>query len=139
MSRSVVTTGIIIIILAVGAWFVVGKSNTNKANNNASNQSQAASSASGSQTAADTITYDGNSFSPNALTVKSGTSVTIKNTSSEQVQVQSNPHPTHTDDPDLNVGLIDPGKSKTFTVTQKGTFGYHNHLDPSQQGAIAVE
>ena len=105
-----------------------------------SNQSQSSTSSSTpSQSAADTITFDGNQFSPATLTVKAGTMVTIKNTSSQDVQMQSNPHPSHTDDSDLNVGLVAAGQSKTFTVTKKGTFGYHNHLDPGIQGKITIE
>ena len=89
-------------------------------------------------TAGTTITYNGSSFSPATLTVKSGSNVTIKNDSDEPLQVQSDPHPVHTDNPELNVGVVSPGQSKTFTVTAKGTWGYHNHLDSAEAGTIVV-
>lgn len=89
--------------------------------------------------AANTIVFDGNTFNPETLTVKSGTSITIKNTSSVDVQFDSDPHPVHSDDTDLNVGNIAPGESTTFTVTKVGSFSYHDHLDPGVQGKIVVE
>lgn len=101
--------------------------------NDTSNQNQ------GTQNAADTITYSDNGFSPAQLNVSAGTTVTVKNTTSGDVEMDSDPHPVHTDDTDLNVGLVAAGQSKTFTVTKKGTFGYHNHLDPSQQAKITIE
>ncbi len=86
-----------------------------------------------------TISYTSSGFSPASLTVKAGTTITIKNDSSRLLQFDSNPHPDHTDDPELNVGTISPGKSKTVTVTTTGTHGYHNHLNSSDTGTIVVQ
>jgi plastocyanin len=131
--------GLIAVVIIGGGYLLMHKSST-KTTTPTSNQSQSSTSSSTpSQSAADTITFAGNQFSPATLTVKAGTMVTIKNTSSQDVQMQSNPHPSHTDDSDLNVGLVAAGQSKTFTVTKKGTFGYHNHLDPGTQGKITIE
>lgn len=85
------------------------------------------------------ITFDGTSFSPSSLTIKTGESVTVKNTSSSTVQVNSDPHPTHTFFPDLNVGAISPDSNDSFTVSKVGTYTYHNHLNASQKGTIVVE
>ncbi|HEY4964549.1 MAG TPA: cupredoxin domain-containing protein, partial [Candidatus Saccharimonadales bacterium] len=90
------------------------------------------------QSASDTITFDGSKFSPATITVKSGTTVTIKNTSANDMRLNSNPHPVHTDDVDLNVGLVSAGQSKTFVATKVGSFGFHDHLDPSIQGRITI-
>jgi plastocyanin len=90
-------------------------------------------------TATNTITYADSGFSPSNLTVKSGTTVTIKNTSSQTMQFDSDPHPVHTNDTDLNAGSIAAGKSTTFVADKMGTFGYHNHLDPGQTGTIIVQ
>jgi plastocyanin len=92
-----------------------------------------------SQNATDTITFDGTQFSPATLTVKSGAVLKVKNTSPQDLQMDSDPHPVHTDDTDLNVGLVSPGQSKTFTVTKIGSFGYHDHLDPSIHAKITIE
>ena len=89
--------------------------------------------------AAATITYSDSGFSPNKTTVKSGDAVAIKNTSSHAMQLDSNPHPVHTDDTELNIGTVSPGQTITFTVTKKGTFGFHNHLNPSDTGTIVIQ
>jgi plastocyanin len=89
--------------------------------------------------AAGTITYNGSSFSPSTLTIKTGDTVKITNASSSPLTFNSDPHPTHTDEPELNVGAVETGQSKTFTVTKTGSWGYHNHNDPSQRGTIVVQ
>lgn len=89
--------------------------------------------------AAATITYSANGFSPATTTIKSGQSVTFKNTSSSEVQVDSDPHPIHTDNEDLNVGTIAPGQSKTVVLTKKGAFGFHNHLNPGNTAHITIQ
>lgn len=85
-----------------------------------------------------TIDYQ-NGFSPSTTTVQAGSTVTFKNDSSRAIQVQSDPHPAHTDNPELNVGTIDAGSSKTITVTTVGDWGFHNHLNPSETGRITVQ
>lgn len=86
-----------------------------------------------------TITYSNSGFSPNTVTVKTGGKVTIKNDSSKSVQFDSDPHPAHTDNEELNAEVIKAGQSETFTVTKAGTFGYHNHLNASETGTIIVQ
>lgn len=85
-----------------------------------------------------TIMYTNSGFGE-TVTVKSGDTVAIKNTSSENLQFDSDPHPDHTDNPELNVGLVKPGETKTFVVTKKGTFGLHNHLNATAKGTIIVQ
>lgn len=136
----------IIVLIAVaiigGGGYMLLHNSSNKtttATNSTNNsQSQSASSTS-SQSTTNTITFDGNQFSPATLTVKSDTVVTIKNTSSQDLQMNSNPHPVHTDDTDLNVGAVAAGQSQIFTVTKTGSFGYHDHLDPGIHGKITIE
>lgn len=125
-----------VIIIGVGGFVLLHQSNKPAATTNSQQPSTTTSTA---QNAADTITFDGSQFSPASLTVKAGTTVTIRNTSSQDLQMDSNPHPVHTDDTDLNVGLVVPGQSATFTVTKTGTFGYHDHLDPGIGGHITIQ
>jgi plastocyanin len=129
----------LIIVVIIGAGTFALTRNSNNSNTNESTQPIPANTSNNQQNRLNEITYDGKSFSPSQLIVESGATVTIKNTSSRQLQMQSDPHPAHTDDPDLNVGTVAPGQSKTFTVTQKGTFGYHDHLNPSEKGTISIE
>lgn len=92
-----------------------------------------------SPVAGSVITYSKNGFSPKQLTVKVGESVGFMNNSSSNVQVNSAPHPTHEFYPELNIGVIAPGESKSVTFTTTGTKMYHNHLNASESGQIVVE
>ena len=89
-------------------------------------------------TASATITYSSNGFSPASTTVSAGQTVEFINNSSSAIQVDSDPHPAHTDDTDLNVGRIAAGQSKSVVVTKKGTFGLHNHLSPDKSALITI-
>ena len=85
------------------------------------------------------ITYSDSGFSPTELKVKVGESITFTNSSMATVQVNSAVHPTHTLYPELNIGSIAAGESKSVTFTTTGTKKYHNHLNASQIGTIVVE
>jgi plastocyanin len=87
-----------------------------------------------------TVTYNGTTFSPAQVTVMSGTTVKFVNQSNKLVWVASDPHPTHTDYPgfDAKKGLTQ-GQSYEFTFDKIGTWGYHNHLNPSQTGSVIVQ
>src|SRR3989337_840598 len=85
------------------------------------------------------ITYTDSGFSPAQVSVKVGDTVTFKNDSKANIQVNSAPHPAHTQFPELNIGSIATGESKTVTFTTAGTKKYHNHLNPSQTGPMVVE
>ncbi len=87
-----------------------------------------------------TVNYTDQGFNPSSLTVKSGTTVTFINQSSNPMWVASDPHPTHTKLPKFD-GLknIPKGGSYQFTFTKTGTWGYHNHLAPADLGRIIVQ
>lgn len=80
-----------------------------------------------------------NGFSPATLTVKAGTTVTWVNNSGMDATVNSDPHPIHTDYPPLNLGSFSDGQTLSLLFSTPGTYGYHNHLDPSQRGTIIVQ
>lgn len=87
----------------------------------------------------DVVTIDSNGFNPPGLTIKKGGSVTWKNTDSALHQVDSNPHPVHTDYLPLNsVDLIQPGGEKSLSFPDSGTYKYHDHLNPQFMGEIVV-
>ena len=136
MTKKLTIALIVLIVIGLGAYLVLHQNKTYKSTT--SNTSSSATSGSSTQAAA-TITYDGSGFSPATTTVKSGDTVAIKNTSSSDMQLDSNPHPVHTDDTDLNVGMVGAGQTVTFKVTKKGSFGFHNHLNPSQTAKIVIE
>lgn len=90
-----------------------------------------------------TISATDNGFSPTNATVKSGGEITWVNNSSAKIQVGSDPHPTHTSNPEITGGQfvieLAPGASSAVTVTKKGTWGYHDHLNPASRGKVVVE
>src|SRR5215469_9005520 len=108
MKRSTLGAVVVILVLAGLGALIFLSPNKPASNNTSSNGATAV------------ITYDSSGFSPALTTVKSGDKVTFKNNSNEGIQVDSNPHPIHTDDTDLNVGAIAPGASATVTVNKKG-------------------
>ena len=94
----------------------------------------------GTQTGSTLVSYSPSGFSPSVLRVPAGTTVMFRNNTSAQLRVASDPHPTHTDYPGFDSGgNIAPGAAYSFTFGKKGTWGYHNHYDPSRSGTIVVE
>lgn len=124
---------VLVVIIAVGAILI--------ANNKSSEKQPTGSSTSLEDhgSVAVTITYDGEAFSSSSTSIKSGEKVKVMNASERDLDFDSDPHPVHTDNTELNAGDIPAGESKTFTLTKKGTWGFHNHLDASQNGELTVE
>lgn len=145
----IIVTGLVAAALIIGGIVITNnKSKDNKAvqnTNSSTTQSQPAQASDTSntttqpETAAPTITYTSSGFSPSSITVKRGDAITIKNNSSQTVEFYSDDHPTHTKNPELNIGTVGPGgTSMTFMLNTSGTWGYHNHLNSSQTGTIVV-
>lgn len=84
-----------------------------------------------------TITIGTNSaVSPSQVTIAPGQSVTFVNNDTRAHDMESDPHPTHTDCPSLgNVGTLQPGQSKTsFGFAAAGSCGFHDHNNPDSGG-----
>jgi len=91
-----------------------------------------------------TITIANNAVSPRNITVARGSQVTFVNNDSRTHQMFSNPHPEHTDCPEINdVGFLNPGQSRqTGNLNAVRTCGYHDHeLNTvlSLQGTITIQ
>jgi plastocyanin len=89
------------------------------------------------QQAVITLTQSG--WSPATLTIKAGQTVIWNNKSGQEATVNSDPHPTHTDYPPLNLNSFQDGGTLSLTFPTAGTHGYHNHLNPSEKGTIIVQ
>lgn len=85
------------------------------------------------------IVYRDHGFSPNAMRVPAGSTITIDNQSSRELQFSSDPHPDHTLNPELNTDVIFPGDSIELVVVSRGTWGYHDHINPQHSGLLVVE
>lgn len=107
--------------------------------NNSSSEILTNNSSDTSSSADVTIDYDGTTFKLSATTVKSGGTVKVVNNATKNLEFESDPHPAHTNNSELNAGSLVPGKSVVFTLTKKGKWGFHNHLNASQKGELTVE
>jgi plastocyanin len=81
--------------------------------------------------------------SPTELTVSPGTRVQFVNNDSRNHEMNSDPHPTHGDCPELDaVGFLTPGQSReSGTFTTARTCGFHDHNlfpQPQWQGRVVV-
>lgn len=85
------------------------------------------------------IVYHDHGFSPPAMRVASGSTITIKNESSRQLQFSSDAYPDNTLNPELNTNALQPGESLELIVANRGTWGYHDNLNPNQRGLLVVE
>jgi len=87
-----------------------------------------------------TVEITSSGFNPSSVTINSGDTVKFVNRDSSRHQPASNPHPIHTDYPgfDARRGLA-TGESYSFTFTRKGTWGFHDHLNPGTTGTIIVQ
>ena len=146
MKKSSVIAVVIIIVVAVGvaAFMLFGNGGASQAPSSGTPPTQSNPAPASSAT----VTYTDNGFSPSTVTIAKGGTVTFQNSASDDVRVASNPHPIHNGYPTTGgcVGStfdscknIAPGSSWSFTFDFSGSWGYHNHLNPSEGGTIIVQ
>ncbi|HWW83194.1 MAG TPA: hypothetical protein VNZ26_06305 [Vicinamibacterales bacterium] len=80
---------------------------------------------------------------PKNITVSAGTQVTFVNNDVIAHQMFSNPHPEHTDCPEINqVGFLSPGQSRlTGNLNTVRVCGFHDHGEfenKALQGTITI-
>lgn len=106
------------------------------------------SSAQPTQTSGNTVEITSAGFSPNTLTINAGETVIFVNKDLIPHWPASAIHPTHTVYPEPGgcIGSrfdachgLSGGEIFSFTFNQKGTWRYHDHLDPSLTGTIVVQ
>lgn len=86
-----------------------------------------------------TITFTDQGFQPRTYRTKKDMTVTVKNDSSTRLQFASDNHPSHTEQPELNLSVLQPGESASFTPTKSGTWGFHDHINDRYGGTLVVE
>lgn len=89
-----------------------------------------------------TITITASGLNPSSVTISVGQSVMLVNNDSKSHEINSDPHPVHTDCPALNFGSLSAGQSRTSNaLTTARVCGFHDHLDPTNslwQGQVTV-
>lgn len=152
--NSKMIVGLVVVVLLIVGGFVLLKGNKQSPQTIAPSAVQPtqqsaqvtpvsteSSSPSGSMTneKAVTVTLTSSGFDPATITVKAGTKVTWVNKSGVEATVNSDKHPTHLLYTPLNLGSFVRGASLSLVFDKPGSYGYHNHLDPSQTGTVVVE
>ena len=91
-----------------------------------------------------TITISNNAACPQAITVSRGTQVTFVNNDSRAHEMNSDPHPEHTDCPELNqVGHLESGQrrqSGNLNIVRR--CGFHDHINDTNaalKGTITIQ
>lgn len=136
-----ITIVVVVVILLVG-WFLVQsqQSATTPVPTSVETPTPTTAESSPSAMTEETaVTISSTGFSPKDVAIKAGKTVTWTNNDSANHTVNSSPHPTHTDNPFLNLGTIAPSASKSLTFPTAGTYKYHDHLNPTSFGSVTVE
>lgn len=140
---------ILVIIIGGGYYLVKGKSTmqpqsapatqTTQQNTQPSSMQEQTSTTPTASSSSNAVNFTANGFEPHSITIKVGQTVMWTNKSSDDLWVASNPHPTHTDYPGFDeLKSMPTGQTYSFTFTKVGNWGYHDHLNPSQQGKVVV-
>ena len=133
---------VILIIIIVGAYFVI------KGATKSSMPVLQVSENKTSVTKESVITYTDAGYSPSALEIKAGETVTFKNESQQSMWPASAMHPAHKEYPTTGGCLgstfdacmgVQPGESWSFKFDISGNWKYHDHLSPKNFGAITVK
>lgn len=144
--------GVVIVALIVlaGGFFYIKSKNTStppttqtqetSAPSIAPSVSTSPSSSPEAMTAKETgITLNQDGYSPQTLNIAVGTRVVWTNKSGGPATVSSDPHPSHTLWPFLNLGKFDDNGTVSVIFDKAGTYTYHNHFDSSQKGTVIVK
>lgn len=136
--------GLVIAVLAVAGVVVYAVQNdTSKPATKPTTTTTTASSPSATDTVPApservTIAFTDQGFEPSKVTVKKGTTVVIQNKSSRSVQFSSDDHPAHTENTEMNLGVVKTGEFGSYVADKAGTWGYHDHLDEVKTGTVTV-
>lgn len=130
MKKNILVGAGLVLILGTGGWYVrqphvsVPNQNTSVVVNNKEV----------------TIHMTENGFTPDKVNVSSGATITFVNDDTYWHWPASDPHPTHTNYPELDPKKpIAPKASWQFTAVRTGSWGIHDHLAPYILGTIVVK
>lgn len=94
----------------------------------------------GDTMAKNVVKYTDAGFTPAALEITAGETVTFVNESSNHMWVASAVHPTHELLPEFDQEEGTPkGSMYSFTFTKPGVWKFHDHLNPGMKGSVTVK
>ncbi len=139
MSKNTITAAVVILVIVLAGWYLTRPKQTAAPAVSSTPAPTVEASSGAMMQEKNMVSITSSGFSPKDITVKVGESVTWENTDSADHTVNSDPHPTHTLYPFLNVGLIKPTEKKSVEFTKAGKYTYHDHLNPSLTGSVTVQ
>lgn len=86
-----------------------------------------------------TVSYDGNNFTPQSLTIKLGDSVSVKNNSQTYMEMAVGEHKSHRTLKGFEEKVVEAGEVYIFTPAEKGIFDFHDHLNPKKLGILIIK
>ena len=84
------------------------------------------------------IYYDGETFTPQGLTIKFGDSVSIKNNAPSYMEFAIGQHANHKTLKGFEEKVIEANTVYTFAPQENGIFDFHNHLNPKKIGVLII-
>lgn len=160
MNTKTAWIALIIVILALGAWYALSPKRAAAPTDSAAMQEGTVNADAPVEEdggpAFTVVTLTDAGFSPTTVTVAVGETVRFVNESSRGMWIGSNDHPTHTQydgtstrehcaDGTSTNGTFDQCASANkgdywdFTFEKAGTFGFHNHVGASNTGTVIVK
>ncbi len=145
-TKWVIVAILLVLVLGGGAFLFLNNNKsapaeTNQTPNESVNQTETQATLEPTEASAKeaNVTLTSTGFSPKSLTIDKGTKVIWTNESGQTATVNSDPHPTHTAYPPLNLGSFSDGEGIELVFNEAGTFSYHNHFDATVRGTIIVK
>lgn len=87
-----------------------------------------------------TIILTENGFSPDKIKINNGDAIIFKTETGKPFWPASDLHPTHGIYPEFDpLEPVPSEKSYEFVFTKKGTWRFHDHLEPYFRGVIEVQ
>ena len=77
-------------------------------------------------------------FTPESIEINAGESITIENLDNAIWTLESDPHPSHSENPNLYT-ILHKGESLDYTFGKRGSFGIHLEENPSINLKIVVK
>lgn len=133
--KTLMVAGIVVVVVVLGGWLVMAKHNKDSGSDMGNMNTSQTNSSSSSQApkATNAVNIQNFAFSPSAITVKQGTTVTWTNkdgTAHTVTETDSQTGP--------NSGNVNPGASYSFTFATPGTYHYHCAIHPEMLGTVTV-
>lgn len=157
MNKNFIIIGVVVLAALGGYFFLRGsvvyplplpKTPANSASETKTSQPQDQKASSPAEETVNVVTYSDVGYTPKTITIKAGESIMFKNQSPKSMWPASAKHPTHRDYPTTGgcIGStfdacrgVPPGESWAFTFDIRGSWKYHNHLNPGNTGTVVVE